>query len=276
MVNIHCEHLDIAKIADSGQCFRMNKLEDDTYYTIAMNKKLVIKPTEYGAQFFCTQQEYDDIWQYYFDMDKDYASYSAKIPNKDLFLTQAAQYSKGIRILRQDPWEMLVTFIISQRKNIPAIKKSVEMLCNTCKVSVDDGDNSRGYAFPNAHEVSKLTTEQLNACSLGYRTKYIKAAAQMVADGSLNLADIKAKSSDDLQTALLGVPGVGTKVANCVMLFGYYRADSFPRDVWINRVIDNVYDGDFNTNLYKGYEGIIQQYMFYFGRSDVCAQKFLK
>ncbi len=278
MVSVNCEHLDIAKIADSGQCFRMNKLENGNYRAIAKDKSIIITPTESGAKFLCTQQEYDDFWRNYFDMNTEYAEFSKNILESDAFLTKAAVYSKGVRILKQDAWEMLVTFIISQRKNIPAIKKSVEVLCEMCGAKLCENEcdtHNKNYAFPTPQQVARLTESQLNSCSLGYRTKYIMAAAQMVASGILNLEELSEKSNDDLRAELLTVPGVGEKVANCVMLFGYYRANSFPRDVWINRVINTVYSGEFDTQRFVGYEGVIQQYMFYFGRSDECAEKFL-
>ncbi len=276
MISVKCGDLNIQKIADSGQCFRLNKIDDAHFCALASDNRVIIKSTENGAEFYCTDEEYKNFWQGYFDMCTDYSKFAQSIPREDEFLTQAAEYSKGIRILKQDPWEMLVTFIISQRKNIPAIKKSVELLCDMCMADTKDKDNTNGFAFPTPQQVALLTQDQLAECKLGYRARYINAAANAVANGEIDLEKIAQKGNEELLSALLTVQGVGVKVANCVMLFGYYRLDGFPRDVWINRVIDEVYSGEFDAAPYKGFEGIIQQYMFYFGRSAQCAEKFLK
>ncbi len=275
MVTITNEDLDIIKIADSGQCFRLNKLNDDYYILIAKNKLLKIKLNNNGATFFCSEDEYEKVWHDYFDMSANYSHFRSSVDKKDEFLHKAAQYSKGIRILKQDAFEMLITFIISQRKNIPAIKKSVELLCIACNNKIENDSGIDAYAFPSAKDIAKLSEQTLKECSLGYRAKYIAAAAEMVQSGNLNLKEINNCTNEDLFNALISVPGVGEKVANCVMLFGFYRLNGFPKDVWINRIIDNIYGGEFNTNTYLGYEGVIQQYMFYYGRSEECLKNFL-
>ncbi len=275
MIDITNEDLDIVKIADSGQCFRLNKLDDDCFILTAKNKVLKIKVTNGGAVFYCDKKEYCDTWHDYFDLSVNYSKFRQAVNKNDEFLHSAAKYSKGIRILKQDSFEMLITFIISQRKNIPAIKKSVEMLCEMCNNKIRNEHGIVAYAFPTAEQIAMLSEQQLKECSLGYRAKYINAAANMVKSGSINLNSISALSNEDLLNVLMSIPGVGAKVANCVVLFGYYRLDGFPRDVWINRIIDTVYSGKFNEQEYFGFEGVIQQYMFYYGRSEECLIKFL-
>ncbi|MEG2931542.1 MAG: DNA glycosylase, partial [Ruthenibacterium sp.] len=219
-----------------------------------------------GVALHCSEVEYQTIWREYFDMDTDYKTFRAAVPPEDAFLTRAARYGCGVRILQQEPWEMLVTFIISQRKNIPAIKRAVALLCEQAGERLC-GAEQLCFAFPSAVRVAAMRPEALAACSLGYRAAYLRAAAQMAASGALDLEGLRQADDATLFDALVTVPGVGPKVANCVMLFGYHRLCGFPRDVWINRVIEQEYHGAFPLARYAGFEGVIQQYMFFYGRS---------
>jgi len=263
MIDLHSEDFDIEKIADSGQCFRLTPAGDGTYLLNAAGRLLRIAPRPGGASLDCTAAEYDGVWRAYFDMDASYAAYRAAIPPEDGYLTRAAEFGRGIRILRQDPWEMLVTFLISQRKNIPAIRCCVEQLCSRYGEPIGDG----ARAFPAAARLAELEEDALRVCSLGYRAGYVRAAARMTAEGALSPALMAGLDDAALTESLLTVPGVGPKVASCVSLFGYHRLSGFPRDVWINRVIDREYGGSFPLERYAGFEGVIQQYLFYYGRS---------
>lgn len=264
MVELHTEDFDIAKIADSGQCFRLAQTAPDRFCLTALGRVLTVDALPDGARLHCTEEEFTTLWRDYFDLNIDYARFRAAVPKRDRFLSRAAQYGRGIRILRQDPWEMLITFIISQRKNIPAIQRSVELLSRKCGRELAAGR----FAFPTPERLAELTAEELAACSLGYRAGYVHAAAALVAEGTLNLAHLCTHRDCDLLEALTAVPGVGPKVANCVALFGYHRLTGFPRDVWINRILDTEYRGHFPLRRYTGFEGVIQQYMFYYARSD--------
>jgi N-glycosylase/DNA lyase len=187
-----------------------------------------------------------------------------------VFLNRACDYGRGIRMLRQDPWEMLITFILSQRKNIPAIRHCVEALCSCYGEPIGSAGEPL-FAFPSAERLAAQDERCLLDCSLGYRAKYVSAAARLVASGALDLSALAALSDDALMDALLAVPGVGEKVANCVLLFGYHRLGRFPRDVWINRIVENEYDGEFPLERYPGIAGALQQYMFYYARSEAYA-----
>ena len=273
MIEIRNTDFDLGKIAASGQCFRLTKLSEDEYLLIAGDRLLRLRALPDGAAFLCGEEEYSTLWAPYFDLAGDYLTPRTAIPAKDAFLSAAVTYGQGIRILRQSPWEMLITFIISQRKNIPAIQKSVEALCRCCGTPLPDGDAIR-YAFPTPRQLAALSPEALAACSLGYRARYLKAAAELVNSGTINLTALGNLPDDSLREELMKFPGVGVKVANCVLLFGYHRLCGFPRDVWINRIIDTVYGGDFPLEPYAGFEGIIQQYIFYYARSPECRQKY--
>ena len=154
------DDFDLGKIADSGQCFRFNKCgeESQEHYSVAALDKhvLVKKLDENRYEFSCDQKEYDSFWKNYFDMDISYSDIRARIDKtKDEYLYNASEYGKGIRILRQDPWEMLISFIISQRKNIPAIKASIEKLCALAGNEIDEGEEfGKIYSFPTPEKIA--------------------------------------------------------------------------------------------------------------------------
>jgi len=273
MVKIKNEDFDIQKIADSGQCFRLNQ-EGDGWINIAGDNILRIscdsKGSDDGTNSYlldCSKKEFDTFWKAYFDLNDDYSKYRNAIPRKDKYLSSAADFGRGIRILRQDPWEMLITFIISQRKNIPAIKSSVEAICRNYGRQIGESFGKPIYSFPSVRALAGADEKVLRNCSLGYRVPYIISASQMIESGALDLAKIASLTDEELLSELMRVKGVGIKVANCVSLFAYHRIDAFPIDVWIARVLEEQYDNKFPYGLYEGFGGVIQQYMFYYARS---------
>ena len=276
MFRIEYPYLDMKKIADSGQIFRFN-VYDDEFSLVAGDKLLFIKEDKNGYILSCSEKEFNEFWLDYFDLRLDYGDFEKNIPETDVFLKDAAKYSYGIRILNQDKWEMLISFIISQRKSIPAIKSSIEKLAKVYGKKIDmkipefikniDAD-TEFYTFPTPKELANADIEALNACSLGYRSPYIGASAKAVYRKDIDLNAIDSLDDEELLKALMSLKGVGIKVANCVALFGYHRIAAFPIDVWIKRMIDEHYDGEFPLELYKGYAGVIQQYIFYYGRES--------
>ena len=270
MMIIQNPDFNIRKIAESGQCFRLKPVPSGGYVLVARGRVLHLTDTPEGAALDCSQAEVDAVWRDYFDLATGYAAIRAQVDPGDAFLKRACDYGTGIRMLRQDPWEMLVSFIISQRKNIPAIQYCIEALCSRYGAPIESA-GERFFAFPSAQTLAALDESHFLACSLGYRAKYVLAAARMVAAGTLNLDAIASCSDEALYTALLAVPGVGEKVANCVMLFGYHRLARFPRDVWINRIEEREYAGAFPTERYPDSAGALQQYIFYYARSTAYA-----
>ena len=276
MFRIEYPYLDMKKIADSGQIFRFN-VYDDEFSLVAGDKLLFIKEDKNGYILSCSEKEFNEFWLDYFDLSLDYGDFEKNIPETDVFLKDAAKYSYGIMILNQDKWEMLISFIISQRKSIPAIKSSIEKLAKVYGKKIDmkipefikniDAD-TEFYTFPTPKELANADIEALNACSLGYRSPYIEASAKAVYRKDIDLNAIDSLDDEELLKALMSLKGVGIKVANCVALFGYHRIAAFPIDVWIKRMIDEHYDGEFPLELYKGYAGVIQQYIFYYGRES--------
>lgn len=264
---IESNNFNLKQIADSGQCFRMNEIEDNTYSLIAYDKYIELKQIDnHTIDISCSEEDYRDIWYEYFDMGYDYEGICDLLINgDDKFLSDAAGYGSGIRILQQDPFEVLISFIISQNKNIPAIKSSIESISKMfgqekiCK-------GVTYYTFPSPQALSQASQEELRQAKLGYRDKYISAAANMVASGQLNLDQLKLMEPQQAFKELNKIFGVGPKVANCISLFGLHHLDRVPVDVWIKRILEEIYDNDFDWTKYDGYAGVVQQYMFYYMR----------
>lgn len=261
MYEVHLAPLDLTRTADSGQCFRMRMIASDTCFIQAQDRYVTV--TDLGGGHFgfsCDEAEYHARWASFLDAGTDYG------PIHDLahdeYARQAVDFARGVRILRQDPWETLIGFILSQRKNIPAIRHCVEQLCVRFGRPIGDGL----YAFPTPEALANAPQEELAVCSLGYRTRYVSQTARMVASGQADLYAWRTQDDAALESALLTLPGVGVKVAACVMLFGYHRLNAFPVDVWIDRVMKNEYGGRFPVAHYAPYAGVIQQYLFVYAR----------
>lgn len=265
------DDFNLDAIAESGQCFRWHKNSDGSYNIISQEKILCIRQSQNSKviECSCTEEEFQSFWYDYFDMKTCYQDIRKSVPKTDPFLFAAAQQEIGIRILHQDPWEMLITFIISQRKSIPAIKKAVEALCSKAGRRIEGPSGTLMYAFPTATELEKLSIEELNECGLGYRSRYVYEVAQMVSTKRFDMTAIQSLDDAALFQILQTLTGVGKKVANCVMLFGYHRLNAFPQDVWINRILDEKYPDGFSFTAYKPYNGVMQQYMFEFYRRHI-------
>ena len=261
------DDFDLEKIRLSGQCFRIRRFEDETFRFITGNEVLSITPVgENTFEISCSSEKWNRIWSPYFSLDLDYRTIREQAKGKNAFIDKAMEESAGLRVLRQDPWEMLITFIISQRKSIPAISGSVEMLAEKYGKKIRT-DRETLYAFPSAEELKKAEIGDYIDCSLGYRAKYVFDAVRKVGSGELNLEQLRGLDDVDLFLALQSIYGVGKKVAECVCLFGYGRTGRAPVDVWIQRAIEEGCGGVNPFEQYGEYAGIIQQYMFFYQRS---------
>ncbi len=269
---VHIKNFNIAQIAESGQCFRMNKLERDHYCLIAFGRYLeLLQREEEIVEFLCSEEDYEELWREYFDLDYDYPRLvNALRTGGDLFLRAAAEYGKGIRILKQDFFEAMISFIISQNKNIPAIKSCIEALCRRygSPIPTHQGEGTIFYAFPSPQQLAQASREELRELKVGYRDEYILKAAQAVADGRLNVNQLHTMCYEEAFQALKQVPGIGDKVANCICLYGLHQIQVFPIDVWIKRILTEEYQNKFDPKVYEGEAGIIQQYMFYYKRNQ--------
>ena len=266
---------DPEKIAISGQAFRFKILEDNHVELVAFGRYLQIASLgndRFG--FSCSESDFKDIWEPYFHLDFDYQAAADSIDEDDTYLTAAADFSHGIRILRQDPWETLISFIISQRRSIPSIMTSVERLCDFTGIKAIMPDQLEDpfirpskevfYAFPSRDEMVSMSLEDISALGVGYRADYIRSAVDFAPD----LKAWEDYSDEELYAALLSLRGVGKKVADCVMLFAFARYGRFPVDVWMQRIQDKYYGGSFDTSGYPDTAGIMQQFMFFYERMN--------
>lgn len=264
------DDFDLRKIIDSGQCFRPKELEKDLFRFIVGENILHIRGL--GENLFevdCSAEDWEHVWKNYFDLDTDYAGIRRDVEDfaagksYKKTLINAANFGKGIRILRQEPFEMLISFIISQRKNIPSIRSSVEKICTKFGRRVGNI-----YLFPRVEEITGATIDDLTGLGLAYRKDYIRDALNKVASGVIDLAELENFSDDELVDSLKKIRGVGDKVANCVALFAYHRVDRAPVDVWIKRAIDEDFNGENIFDAFGNNAGILQQYIFYYKRSN--------
>jgi len=248
--------LDLDDTLDCGQAFRWVRLADGGYTGACMNTPLTIRPTAEQGVFLLenvTEQQFLDVWVPYFDLGRDYGELKRRFA-EDETLSKACGFAGGIRILRQDSWESLSSFIISQNNNIPRIKGIIGRLC----------EHYSGY--PSAEQMRGETVESLGYLRSGFRAKYLVDAVSKVLCGEIDLDAVRALPLDEARNALMTIKGVGPKVADCALLFGFYRVDAFPKDVWVKRVMAQWYPNGLPSYT-KGLEGIAQQYLFHYIRS---------
>lgn len=255
------EEFEPSQILDCGQCFRWDPDPDGGWTGIAMDRRLRLSPQPEGWLFEDVRiDEFERIWIPYFDLDRDYGAIRADLSARHEILAKAAAFAPGIRILCQDPWEALCSFIISQNNNIPRIKGILERLCALLGAEIPGG----GRAFPTAERLAACTAEMLAPVRAGFRAKYVIDAAQRVASGALDLEQVRAMPLDEARSALQTVRGVGPKVADCALLYGLHRTECFPLDVWMKRamaLLPGVSPADFGENA-----GVAQQYIFHYAR----------
>lgn len=242
---------------DCGQAFRWN-FDGECWRGVAFGKPLSVYQKEGELIFDCDENDFQNIWKRYFDLDCDYSKIVSSYDDK--YLEKAVSEYSGIRILRQEPWEALCSFIISQNNNIPRIKGIIDRLCESF-----GEDTGAGYTFPSAEKLSSLTVEDLAPLRAGFRAKYIIDAAQKVADGTVDFQKIEASPIEVGREELQKIKGVGAKVAECTLLFGFHKIEAFPIDVWVRRVMAEMYP-DGLPKCTKGTEGIAQQYLFHWRR----------
>lgn len=266
MVRAVIPDFSIRQISESGQCFRMNQVAENRYALVASGRYLEVEQAGDEIIFACTREEYDGIWREYFDLDSDYGQYRNTVPEQDKYLAEAISFGSGIRILRQDVWEMLISFIISQQNNIKRIRKCIEALCERYgeKKYITDNGKKVFYTFPDAQTLAQVSEEELRACNLGYRSRYIASTADSIWRKAVDLKAVKGMGYRQAKEELLKLNGVGGKVADCVCLFGLHHMDAFPVDTHIRKAIEEHYPTGFPFEKYSGYAGVMQQYIFYY------------
>ncbi|MBR3607783.1 MAG: DNA-3-methyladenine glycosylase 2 family protein [Lachnospiraceae bacterium] len=258
------DDFNLRKIADSGQCFRVREFDNGMFRFITKDRVVYIRPLdEENYEISCSQEEWDSLWHPYFHLDRSYSQVRSRIGVRDKYLQAASKEGLGIRILKQDPWEMIITFIISQQKTIPSIKACVEALSSHYGNKIVTA-YEEVYTFPTAHELTAATEEDLRNHKLGYRAPYLVDAAAKVSEGIIDLQDLYLRSDKKVFETLKQISGVGDKVSNCICLFAYGRTRLAPVDTWIKKVIEQEYKGKNPFPKYKDAAGIMQQYIFYY------------
>lgn len=264
---------NIEEILECGQCFRFEKLGELEYKIIAYGKVLnIVQKGNRVEMYPCSKVEYEDIWKNYFDMDRDYNEIKAKVSENDEIMKKATEYAGGIRILNQESYECLMSFIISQNNNIPRIKGIISRMAE--KYGKKAGDD---HLFPTLEEIKCASEEDLFSLRMGFRAKYIRDCIDKLLSGEVDLNEIDEMSTDELLKMLLKIKGVGQKVADCTMLFSMGRREVFPTDVWVKRVMEHLYFRGEDTNIkdihafakekWGELAGYAQQYLFYYARS---------
>ncbi|MDR1328019.1 MAG: DNA-3-methyladenine glycosylase 2 family protein [Oscillospiraceae bacterium] len=259
--------LSLEATFECGQCFRWNRAGSPApdggvvYQGVALGR--AARLTQNGEGITIDAPEADiPLWREYFDLSLDYAEIRRGL-SADVHMRRAAEFGAGIRILRQDKWEALASFIISQCNNIPRIKKIVETLCALFGDELSPGS----YAFPPPERIAGLTEAQLAPLHSGYRAPYIIEAARAVASGELPLDALAELSAREAVAELKKLPGVGEKVASCAALFGLHLLDCFPVDTWMKKAIAAHYGAELDPARFSPYAGVAQQYLFYYERS---------
>ncbi len=275
------KNCDLNQIAESGQCFRWQKIGDYAYKIPMANKRVEVIQEKEQFTFSCDEKEFNEIWREYFDLDTDYEALICAIDSKDSFLRQAAAYAGGIRILKQELWEVILSFLISQNNNIPRIKKNIEALCSKYQIQREAVSNSRDFDYkaeifsetefctiPSWGCICHGGRENLEDLKLGYRAEYIYRVCKYLEEKPDFLEELKKVDQEEAMRLLLELKGVGKKVASCICLFGLHHLGACPVDTWVQKIIDEDYYGKMPEWMTGKYAGIYQQYVFYYKRKQ--------
>lgn len=274
VLNFELEH-----IFECGQCFRWSKNQNGSYIGVALNRVIEVEKKDNDIIIYNTNKEdFINIWSNYFDLYRDYSEIKIKL-SKDELLKRAVEYGEGIRLLRQDPFELIVSFIISANNRIPMIKRAINNIC----MKWGDPVQYKGktyYTFPTIENLRSAKVEELEECGVGFRGKYIKKTVEKITETN-NLSEIISFSDDECHKALQNFSGIGPKVADCIMLFSMQKYSAFPVDVWIKRAMQHFYLApdvslkkvrDFGREKFGVLSGFAQQYLFYYARKEKILQ----
>ena len=271
------EDFNLEQTLECGQCFHFEKISDLEYGVVSMDKFIHIR--QENTILYCMQttlQEVNEYWIKYFDLDRDYAVIKKHLVENDERLRPAIEEKYGVRILNQEFEETLISFIISQNKQIPHIKQIVRNISEKYGIFLGSVGNQKFYSFPNIETLGKISEEEYKDMKTGFRAGYLRDASEKLFNNTINKKMFIEKQAEEAKEILMSIKGVGEKVANCVMLFGLGYRNSFPVDVWIKRIMEEMYfEGqdvkkdiirDYAIKNFGEYGGYAQQYLFYYGR----------
>lgn len=269
----------IGQTLECGQSFHFEKTNNDEYIIIAHNRILKVKEHSHDTVVFydTTKEEFENVWIKYFDLDRDYSEIKRVLLEKDDKLRTAIEEKNGVRIMNQDFFEMLLSFIISQNKQIPHIKKIVFDISQKWGNYLGRVNGKAYYSFPTKEQMAGCTIEDFIQLKTGFRAPYLYDAVNKVLSGEISEEYAKTLDSEEVIKYLCGIKGVGEKVANCIALFALEKRDAFPIDVWIKRIMEHLYfEGEtdkkvimeFAKERFGEYGGYAQQYLFYYARDE--------
>ncbi|MDO4293468.1 MAG: DNA glycosylase [Eubacteriales bacterium] len=264
MITRKIPHFDLAQIAASGQCFRMEQDAEGCFWVPAGETAIRIRQQGDICSFDCSEEDFRDFWESYFDLTSDYQVFLDQIDPQDTYLGAASRYGGGIRILRQQLWETIVSFLISQQNNIRRIRRCIDNICSLYGEEKTDRSGRSYHTFPRPEALAGLAEDQLMACNLGYRSKYVVRAARSVVSGDFDLARTASLAYPEAREALMGLYGVGGKVADCICLMSLHHLEAFPVDTHIRQALERHYKAGFPSDRYRGFQGVLQQYIFYY------------
>lgn len=266
-------HFDLPSTFENGQCFRWEKNGEDHYTGVAMGKVLEVFRDGEDLVFLNTDlKDFENIWYPYFTLDIDYEEIK-RVLSKDPLLKKAIDFAPGLRLLRQDFHETMISFILSSNNNIQRIKKIVSNLCHTVgKIITYNGKEYR--TFPNLSDMKKLTCEDFTHFGAGYRSKYLVHTIDDLCCKDVDIDYLRNCSLDQARKALQCYMGVGVKVADCILLYSGTRYDCFPTDVWVKKIMGAYLDNsdsvpkvlEYASSVFGAYAGFAQQYLFHYAR----------
>ena len=272
------ESFDPTHIFECGQCFNFNIEEDGSYTAVHLGKIInVLQKEDHVLIRNVSLEEFYDVFYDYFDLGTDYSAIREKLSENETLKT-ASDYGYGIRILNQEMFETVISFIISANNGITRIKNSIKIISERYGDYIGEYMGRKYYAFPRPEVLAKVDPLELREFArVGFRDVRIVEASKMVADGYLDFDIDQTLSTEDLKEKLMQMPGIGPKVADCILLFTYHRRETFPVDVWIKRVMETLFIGhevpkklvdDYAREYFGNLAGYAQQYLFYYGREE--------
>lgn len=270
------KNFELSHIFDCGQCFRWKQQENGNYIGVAFEKVIEVEKTNNDVIIYNTnEEEFKNIWCNYFDLYRDYDAIK-EILSKDELLRKSVEFGWGIRLLQQQPFEIIISFIISANNRIPMIKRAINNMAEKWGKPITYKDKTY-YTFPSIDDLENCTIDELEKCGTGFRAKYIKNTIDAILGGDIDIKYIKDLDDDMCHSELQKISGVGPKVGDCIMLFSMNKYSAFPVDVWVKRAMQHFYLApdvslkkirEFGRDKFGQLSGFAQQYLFYYAREN--------
>lgn len=270
------KNFELPHIFDCGQCFRWSRQDSGSYIGVAYGKVIEVEKVEDNVYIYnASVDDFNEIWEKYFDLERDYSVIKKEL-NMDPLLKEAINFGHGIRLLRQEPFEIILSFIISSNNRIPMIKKVIANICRNWGEELYYKNNVY-YTFPDIEVLHKVSKEEFEKCSAGFRGKYLKETIEKIYTNIFDM-EFALNSEDDIcHEELKKLSGVGPKVGDCIMLFSMGKYSAFPVDVWVKKAMQYFYVAPdvslinirkFGRNKFGKLSGFAQQYLFYYAREN--------